>query len=198
MNGTAVLYYNSAMDFFILLGLAFGLSMDAFAVSLTNAALVENLHFRHGFRTALFFGVFQAIMPVIGWAAGITFSTYIQSFDHWVAFILLAFVGGKMVWEGLFSKEEDGCVDDCRHLPTLLLLSIATSIDALAVGLTFAMIKVSIITPALLIGGITFVVCMLAWFIGRRLNSAIGRHASLMGGLVLIGIGIKILVEHLV
>lgn len=184
------------MDLYLLLGIAFGLSMDAFAVALANAALVENLHLKHGFRTALFFGLFQALMPVAGWALGLSFASYIQAFDHWIAFGLLSILGGKMLYEAFFSSGEDGCKDDCRHLPTLIMMALATSIDALAVGLSFAMLRVSIIEPALIIGVITFLVCMVAWFIGRRLKTVLGRHAEVMGGLVLLAIGLKILVEH--
>jgi putative Mn2+ efflux pump MntP len=187
-----------------MIGIGVGLSLDALAVAVTNAAVIRDLHPLHGLRMALFFGFFQMLMPVIGWAAGSTFSTYISSYDHWVAFGLLAIVGGRMVWVSIREgKDEavDGCADenarDCRHLPTLLMLSIATSIDALAVGVSFAMITTAILTPVLVIGAVTFAVSLGGYFVGNRLGHRLNLRLEIFGGLVLIGIGAKILIEHM-
>lgn len=191
------------MNFLVVAGIAFGLSLDAFTVALTNSTVVRDLHLRHGLRMAAFFGFFQFAMPILGWAAGMTFSSYIEGFDHWVAFGLLAFVGGRMVWSGLpfGKKEEAACSDDgkkdCRDLPTLFLMSIATSIDAMAVGLSFAMIGVGIVVPSIIIGLITFAVSLGGYFLGRSVGKKVKIELDLVGGLVLIGIGAKILFEHL-
>jgi len=192
------------MEYTFLIGIAFGLSLDAFAVSVTSSALIHGLQFRHGLRMAIFFGFFQMLMPVIGWAAGVTFSKYISSFDHWVAFGLLAFVGGRMVWSGLpfqQNRKKNNCSDDkfedCRDFPTLLMLSIATSIDAMAVGLSFAIINQSIVLPIIIIGIITFLISLGGYFIGSRLGHRIKFPLEILGGIVLIGIGSKILIEHL-
>ena len=192
------------MEFLSVVAIAAGLAMDAFAVSLTSSTCIKNLEFKHGLRMALFFGFFQMIMPIIGWAAGLTFSNYIGRFDHWIAFGLLTFVGGRMIYTELAPKKDDeeGCREepgqDCRHLPTLFLLSIATSIDALAVGLSFAMIKVAIIFPAVIIGVVTFIISFMGYFLGNRLGHKINFSLDIIGGTILIGIGVKILIEHLV
>jgi putative Mn2+ efflux pump MntP len=142
-------------------------------------------------------------MPLVGWAAGMTFSLYIRGFDHWIAFGLLAFVGGRMIISGLprknKKKNEDGesANNDCRHLPTLFILSVATSIDAMAIGLSFAMIKISILLPAAIIGVVTFFVCLLGYFLGKKIGEKINLELDLVGGLILVGIGTKILLEHL-
>jgi putative Mn2+ efflux pump MntP len=192
------------MDLVTVIGIGIGLSLDAFAVSVTNATVIKGLELRHGLRMALFFGFFQMLMPVIGWAAGSTFSRYISGFDHWIAFGLLAFIGGRMIWASLREgkeEEADGCADgsprDCRHLPTLFMLSIATSIDALAIGVSFAMIAVDIFVPVALIGGITFVICLGGYFLGTKIGHKINLRLEIFGGLVLVDIGVKILLEHL-
>ena len=192
------------MEFFSVVVIAAGLAMDAFAVSLTNSTVIKGLELKHGLRMALFFGFFQMIMPVIGWAAGLTFSGYIDRFSHWVAFGLLVFVGGRMIYSELVPKKEDeeGCRDedgrDCRHLPTLFLLSVATSIDAMAVGLSFAMINVAIILPSVIIGAVTFIISLIGYFLGCRLGHRINFSLDIIGGIILIGIGFKILIEHMV
>lgn len=191
----------AAMQLLSMLGIAFGLSLDAFAVSVSNSALVRGLKLRHGLRMALSFGLFQMAMPVAGWAAGSAFSRYIADFDHWVAFGLLLLVGGRMVREGLRPAPADGCADgeakDCRHLPTLLVLSVATSLDALAVGLSFAMIRVDIAVPVVVIGAVTFALCLAGYFLGSRIGRRLNLRLEIAGGLVLVAIGVKILLEHL-
>ncbi|HOV39084.1 MAG TPA: manganese efflux pump MntP family protein [Spirochaetales bacterium] len=184
------------MTIITILGISLGLSMDALAVSITNGCIIKDLKVRQAFRIACSFGIFQAIMPLIGWAAGLTFSSYIENFDHWVAFGLLIFIGGKMILE---SRKLDNSCDDksCLDVPTLLLLSIATSIDALAVGLSFALLNVPILKPILIIGGVTFVVCIGGVFLGNRIGHLAEGKLELVGGSVLILIGVKILIEHI-
>ncbi len=188
------------MDLATLIGISLGLSMDAFAVSVTNGFMIKNLKKRQAFRIAFFFGGFQALMPVLGWAAGLSFSRYIEGFDHWIAFGLLAFIGGKMILESRRATEP-GCEDDgkkdCSHFPTLLIMSLATSIDALAVGLSFAFLRIHIFVPVLVIGGVTFAVCLAGVFVGEKIGCFFENRLELTGGLVLIGIGLKILLEHL-
>lgn len=170
--------------------------MDALSVSVTNGCIIKELKPRHAFRIAFFFGFFQAMMPVIGWAMGSLFYSYIRSFDHWIAFGLLFFIGIKMIYES-FKKDEEKKQKDCRHYPTLLILSLATSIDALAVGVSFALLDVQIIFPAAVIGIITFIVCLAGVFVGNRIGQFFENRLELAGGIILIGIGVKILVEHL-
>jgi putative Mn2+ efflux pump MntP len=185
------------MDMTVLIGISIGLSMDALAVSVANGFMIKQLRVRHAFRIAFFFGFFQALMPLIGWAAGITFSQYIKSIDHWIAFGLLLLVGVRMIWDSVSKSKKDEAARNCLHFPTLLVLSIATSIDALAVGVSFAFLDMTIWMPILIIGLITFVICFIGVNIGSKLGPLFGSKLGLIGGLILIGIGIKILVEHL-
>ena len=191
------------MSLFSIFGISLGLSLDAFTVALTNSTVIKDLHLKHGLRMSFFFGFFQFMMPIIGWAAGMTFSVSIKAIDHWIAFSLLFFVGGRMLLSSLpFRQEKASCTDenkkDCRDLSTLLLLSIATSIDALAIGLTFAMIDVNIIYPSVMIGITTFIMSILGYGIGRYMGMVFKVKLDILGGIVLIGIGIKILIGHLV
>jgi putative Mn2+ efflux pump MntP len=185
------------MNLPVLIGIAVGLSMDALAVSVTNGIMIEKLRVKHAFRIAFFFGFFQALMPLIGWAAGLTFSNYLKAVDHWIAFGLLLLVGGRMIWESWSTSKKDEAARNCLHFPTLLLLSIATSIDALAVGVTFAFLDITIGFPILVIGLITFVICFAGVILGNKLGKMLGNKPGIIGGLVLIGIGVKILIEHL-
>lgn len=184
------------MDILVILGIAIGLAMDALAVSAANGAMVSHIRFRQAIPIAFSFGFFQAMMPVIGWAAGLTFNQYIKSVDHWVAFGLLFLIGGKMIWESFHKPKEQ--IKSCLHLPTLMLMSIATSIDALAVGLSFAMLETTIWFPVLVIGVVTFILSMIGIRVGKWVGPLFGKRVELLGGIVLIGIGIKILIEHLV
>jgi putative Mn2+ efflux pump MntP len=185
------------MDLLVIIGLAVGLSLDALAVSIANGYMIKQLKFHHAFRISAFFGFFQAVMPLAGWSAGLHFSSYIKKVDHWIAFCLLAFIGGKMIFES--KKLEEDCESkNCTHFPTLLLLSLATSIDALAVGLSFAILNMSILTPIAIIGIITFTVCIIGVYVGNRLGHVFENKLELSGGIILVGIGIRILVEHLI
>jgi putative Mn2+ efflux pump MntP len=180
-----------------LLGIAIGLAMDAFAVAIGAGLQLVEVTPRQTFRLAWHFGLFQAFMPVIGWLAGRTLVQYIAPVDHWIAFGLLAFIGGKMVYEAFQEKgdEADAC-DPTRGL-RLVMLSIATSIDALAVGLSLAVLGVSIWYPALVIGIVAGVLTTIGLDLGKRFGALLGRRMEVVGGLILIGIGVKILVEHL-
>ncbi len=176
--------------------IALGLSMDSFAVSVANGFSIENCRMRHALQIALFFGAFQALMPVAGWAAGQGVRGLIMDYQHWVAFGLLTFIGGKMIWE---SRVIDQVERSCRTLGlgTLVGLSIATSIDALAVGVTFSLLGVELLVPVLIIGLVTFAVSYAGVFIGRRFGGIFGRKLEVAGGLILIGIGVKILLGRL-
>ncbi len=178
--------------------------MDAFAVSLSSGMCIDGLRFRHAFRGALSFGLFQALMPILGWFVGGAFRSYIQGFDHWIAFGLLAFIGGRMIVESL-SAEPPACDDDgdeiapkdIRNWKTLLVLSFATSVDALAVGLSYSLLGESIWAPAAIIGVVTFAVCLAGFEFGRRVGSLLERRVETLGGVVLIIIGLRILIQHL-
>jgi len=176
----------------VLIGLS--LSIDAFAVSVGAGISIKDLKRFHAMRASLFFGLFQFMMPVAGWYLGSAFAVYIQAFDHWIAFGLLAFIGGKMIWENLRGSDSSG---DIRGLPNLLVLAVATSIDALAVGLSFSILGQEVWLPAALIGCITFTVCLAGFAFGRLIGAVLQKWAGIAGGLVLIGIGVKILIEHL-
>lgn len=173
-----------------------GLGMDAFAVSVTSGAAIRRMHIRHALLIAGFFGAFQAIMPYIGWRLGGLAAGFIGEFDHWVAFGLLLIIGGKMIVEAIFGDADEEPKDPL-NLYVLFVLAIATSIDALAVGVTFSFLKVSIYAPILVIGLVTFGMSVTGTYIGNRLGHAFNEKAvEVLGGLILIGIGTKILVEH--
>jgi putative Mn2+ efflux pump MntP len=183
----------------VLIGVS--LSMDAFAISVGSGISIPGLRPFYALRSSFFFGLFQFIMPVAGWFLGSTFAGYIDAFDHWVVFALLAFIGGKMAFESLRSKDtakgKTGAGGDIRNLGTLLTLSAATSIDALAVGVSFSLLNQGIWLNAGIIGGVTLLICLAGFEFGRRLGRLFEKWAGLAGGLTLIGIGMKILIEHL-
>ena len=172
-----------------------GLSMDAFAVSICKGLSMQKVKKRDVFIIALFFGGFQALMPFIGWFLGRGFESYITSIDHWIAFILLGLIGINMIKEAL--DDEIECVDDTLRIGDLIMLSIATSIDALAVGITFAFFKVSILSAISIIGIITFILCVIGVKIGNVFGEKYKSKAEIIGGIILILIGFKILIEHL-
>jgi manganese efflux pump family protein len=185
------------MEFITLLLIAIGLAADCFVVSLGSSISQKNLSpFQIG-RVALSFGVFQAIMPVLGWLAGLTVVNLIANYDHWVAFALLGFVGGKMIWESFHSEEVHEKSNDITRVWMLLTLSIATSIDALAVGLSFAFIQVNILIASIAIGLIAFLGTVFGFLLGKQAHHLIEKRAEIIGGLILIGIGIKIVIEHI-
>ena len=182
-----------------LLLIAVGLSMDAFAVSICRGLGMRRLNLRTAAVLALFFGGFQALMPLIGWALGSQFMWLIGPVDHWVAFVLLAFIGGKMLWEA-FHEEDEGC--DCEDtgaidLREFLILAVATSIDALAAGISFAALNVDIVASVSLIGIITYALSFAGVAVGHFFGARYEKPASIVGGVVLILIGLKVLLEHL-
>ena len=187
------------MGFIGLLAIAVGLSMDAFAVSLCKGMCMKSFDVRQALIIALFFGVFQAFMPIVGWLAGSTFAAYIEPIDHWVAFILLAIIGLKMIIDAIRDDSANECFPDAVQLKLseLIILAIATSIDALAVGVTFAFLGVDIVSSASIIGVTTFALSLIGVMIGQKFGSAFERGAGMLGGIILILIGLKILLEHL-
>lgn len=182
-----------------LLLIAAGLSMDAFAVSICKGLGMKRVNLKVAFVLALFFGGFQALMPLIGWALGSQFLWLISPIDHWIAFVLLAVIGGKMLWEALHDEEgeDDGKPADKIDLGEFFILAVATSIDALAVGISFAALAVDIVLSILIIGVVTFCFTIAGVFVGNFFGSRYEKPASIVGGVVLILIGLKILLEHL-
>lgn len=187
------------MRIFELFLIAVGLSMDAFAVAICKGLSMRKMNYRHAVVIALFFGGFQALMPLIGWGLGKQFERYITSVDHWIAFILLAIIGMNMIREAL-SKDDDEekcCQSERLDLKELLMMAIATSIDALAVGVTFAFLQVSIVPAISLIGITTFILSLIGVSLGRVFGAKFKSKAEFFGGAILILIGVKILLEHL-
>ena len=189
---------------------AFALSMDAFAVSVTKGMTLKNLTKGIAIKIALFFGVFQAAMPLIGWMLGISFQGYIKAIDHWIALILLSILGGKMIYEFYESRKEvtiekeelesevSITLEEEEELSNkeLTTLAIATSIDALAIGVSFAFLNVNIVSSSLIIGLITFVICFIGVIAGKKIGGIFKDYAELIGGIILILIGINIFNEH--
>jgi putative Mn2+ efflux pump MntP len=185
------------MSWLSLLAIALALAMDAFAVAIVTGLALSPMTRRHVFRLAFHFGLFQAMMPILGWTAGTAVHRYIAAYDHWIAFGLLAFVGGKMIASVLHGPGETRTANDPTSGWDLVLLSIATSIDALAVGISLAVISVRILLPALIIGIVASGLTTVGMLLGRRIGAAWGKRVEVLGGLVLIAIGIRILIEHL-
>ena len=186
------------MSILAIFSLAVALAMDAFAVAIGTGCCQARLCARQYLRMAGAFGFFQFFMPLAGWGLGISVRPLIETWDHWVAFALLAWIGGSMIHESFGDKEEKHTCCDATRGKTLLVLAVATSIDALAVGLSFAMLRVSPRGPSVVIGLVCAAMTIMGLGIGSRLAQAtsIGRRAELAGGLVLIAIGVKILFEH--
>lgn len=177
-----------------------GLAMDAFAVAVCKGLAMRKVNKKQALIIGLFFGGFQALMPFIGWVLGIRFQSYITSVDHWVAFILLGIIGGKMIWEALSDKEEeipDEKMDQELDLKEMLVLAIATSIDALAVGITFAFLQYPIVEAISIIGVVTLIISIAGVYIGNFFGVRYKKRAELAGGIILVLIGLKILLEHL-
>lgn len=185
------------MGFIELFLIAVGLSMDAFSVAVCKGLNMRKINYKNMYIIALFFGGFQAVMPLIGWLLGRQFEKYITSFDHWIAFALLAFIGGKMIIEALKHDSDDDEKNDKLDIKELFILSVATSIDALAVGITFAFLQVNIIPSVTLIGVTTFALSLLGVLLGNKFGSKYKSKAELAGGIILVLIGLKILLEHL-
>ncbi len=184
------------MGFTELLLIAIGLSMDAAAVSICKGLATEKVSIGNMLIAGLWFGSFQALMPLIGYLLGSGFSSMIESVDHWIAFVLLAFIGGNMIREALGSDEEGG-ESACYSPSAMLPLAIATSIDALAVGISFAFLSVDIIPAVLAIGACTFILSAIGVRLGAVFGDRFKKKAEILGGVILILIGLKILLEHL-
>jgi putative Mn2+ efflux pump MntP len=184
------------MSFSSILVIAIGLGMDAFSVAIGVGASYRVMSFGPVFRLSFFFGLFQVLMPIAGWFAGVSVASIIAGYDHWVAFGLLAFVGGKMILES-FNEEAKVHTTDPTKGFTLIILSVATSIDALAVGLSFAFLKIPVFYPSIIIGIVAFFMTMAGMFFGEKLGKVVGRRVEMLGGLILIGIGVKIVIEHM-
>lgn len=213
------------MSIFSILIIAIGLAMDAFAVSICTGIKLKKLTSRKALKVGLYFGGFQAIMPLIGWAISTNFKSYIENIDHWIAFILLGIIGGKMLIEALKDEKDqsceetipletstdesnsENCCNACNNIyaknnnpianKTLLVLAIATSIDALVVGISFAVLDVNIIEAITTIGVVTLIISFIGVMLGKKLGELFKQKAEILGGFILIGMGIKILVEHL-
>ena len=184
------------MSHLTLVLLAFGLAADAFAVSISSGITIHKMRIRHAMLIASFFGVFQAAMPLIGWMAGHAARSFVVSWDHWIAFGLLVLVGGKMIREALKAEGKKETFDPL-NVYVLFVLAIATSIDALAVGVTLSFQEITIVRPILVIGAITFATSFAGTYIGDIVGHLFENKLKIVAGLVLIGIGAKILLEHL-
>jgi putative Mn2+ efflux pump MntP len=183
------------VDIYTTMFIALGLAMDAFAISITCGLTIKNLRIGHAVKIGGFFGFFQALMPVIGWLAGLSLKGFVADVAHWVAFAILCFIGGKMIYESLLIKKAE---KDTTALSAVVLigLSVATSIDALAVGITFAFLNITIVAPVIIIGLVTFFMSYSGVCIGRTFGAFAEKKIEVLGGLVLIGIGFKILIQH--
>ena len=183
------------MGFIALLLLGIGLSFDTFAVSVGCGIIERELKFLQAARIAIFFAAFQAVMPLLGWLIGFTIKNYIEPIDHWIAFGLLALIGGKMILESIKPKEEKSI--NPKEIKVILLMSLATTIDAFVVGITFALFNVNLIFASFIIGSVTFIAAMLGMLFGKNLGSRFGQKMEILGGLILIALGLKILFEHI-
>lgn len=177
--------------------LALGLSMDASAVSISNSLCINKIKFKHIIQMALMFAVFQGLMPLIGFFAASRFEASISRFDHWIAFILLAIIGGKMLHEAIKADINQECSLFSLTLRLLLVQGIATSIDALAVGVSLSALNVNIYYSIAIISTVTFICCGLAVLVAKRFGNLLGKRAGIAGGIILIAIGLKIFLEHM-
>jgi len=191
------------MELVTLLLLALGLSFDSFAVSVSSGLVLPGIRFYKACMIALSLAFFQAMMPLIGWIAGISIREYLVDFDHWIAFGLLTLLGMKMIYESIKPDEQRNGFNPLNPM-VLITMSVATSIDALIVGISFAFIALpdtplwmAILMPVAIIGSVTFIMSMLGILFGKKAGSRLGKRMEFLGGLILIGIGVKILVEHL-
>lgn len=182
------------IDFFLI---GVGLSMDAFAVALCKGLKMRKVNYKHTFIIAVFFGGFQALMPFVGWLLGSSFAQYVEKYAAWIAFVLLLYIGGKMILDALHEEDdESGEMDPLLDYKELTIMAIATSIDALAVGITFAFLNQNIWQAISVIGVTTFVLSVIAVFIGNKFGIKFRSKATMAGGIILICIGLKILLEH--
>ncbi len=184
------------MNFYAILLIAVALAMDALAVSIASGIILKKSKLKHALRIAFFFGIFQLFMPLIGAFAGTFIKDFISAFDHWIIFIILTAIGGKMIYEAFILKEEEEKFDP-TNLKTLIFLSIATSIDAFAVGISLSLLSASIFLAVSIIGIVTFILCFIGVMIGDFIGHFFEEKIEALGGLILVGIGIKILLGHI-
>ena len=184
------------MSLLTIFALALGLALDAFSVAIAVGIRLPKLSFRPIFRLSWHFGLFQFMMPILGWLAGFTIQKWVTSFSHWIAFGLLAFIGGKMIYESFQAKGENQTADPTRGW-SLVILSVATSIDALAVGLSLAVVGVAVWFPSVIIGIVAGLMTILGMHLGRKIGIKFGHRMEFVGGVILIAIGLKILLEHI-
>lgn len=177
--------------------IALGLSMDSLAVSIAAGIILNRFHVKHILHIAFWMGLLQGAMPLVGWMLGVRFQEQIASYDHWIAFILLSFLGGKMIYEWVSDEEDEEKGFDPTRRMTVIGLAVATSIDALAVGVSFAFLNVKVLLPVICIGVTTFILSFLGAAFGARFGNRYRLPMELIGGVILIGIGTKILIEHL-
>lgn len=183
------------MHYLTIFIIAVGLSFDTFAVSVSSGIILPRITFREGLRIAIVMAFFQALMPLLGWTVGQSIESWAKDFDHWIAFILLAGLGIKMIYES-FSKEKDNRLNPLE-LKVRISMAIATSIDALLVGFSFAFLEYKILYSTIIIGSVTFLVSMLGLLFGKKVGSRLGKRMEIVGGIILIVIGLKILLEHM-
>ena len=183
------------MEILEIILIAIGVAMDAFAVSICKGLSMKKMNWKKALIIGAYFGIFQGVMPLIGYFLGVTFQNLVTQIDHWVAFVLLSFVGLKMLKEAFANDSEN--INDNVDFKTMIVLAIATSIDALAIGITFAFLQTNILLAISIIGIITFAVCVIGVKIGNKFGDKYERKAETVGGLILIFMGIKILLEHL-
>jgi len=184
------------MSYLEIILVAISLAMDSFAISITAGLILKEFSPKHFIRIAFYMGFFQALMPVIGWMIGVSFKDYIVSIDHWIAFLLLLALGGKMIYDDFKSEEDQGSFNPQKRL-VVMGLALATSIDALVVGVNFAFLDMSIAMPIYTIGITSFVLSLMGVFLGCHLGTKVKMKFTLIGGVILIGLGVKILNEHL-
>ncbi|WP_027634671.1 manganese efflux pump MntP family protein [Clostridium hydrogeniformans] len=187
------------MSILSILLIAVGLSMDAFAVAVTKGMTITDIRLKDNLKIALCFGLAQGIMPIIGWILGVGFKDYITSLDHWIALILLSVLGIKMIYEAVKSKKEETIEEECVQVlnnKEIVILAIATSIDALAVGISFAFLDMSIIASSCIIAIVTFIICSIGVIIGKKFGDLVSSKAEIIGGFILIIIGVRIFIEH--
>ena len=186
------------MNLWVSLVTGLGLSMDAVAASISSSTTAaRRVGWAQAFKMAAFFGIFQALMPALGYACGLAFRGWFESVDHWVAFTLLGLIGAKMIHESRRGEDVTDSRSDPFSTHQVLLLSVATSVDALAAGLSFSLLGVSLLMTVTVIGVVTFALCLPAVWLGKRLGVVMAKRAELFGGIVLIALGLKILIEHL-
>ena len=190
------------MEFFTVLLIAVGLAMDAFAVSITNGMATRGFSSKDAVRLGVYFGGFQFMMPILGWVLGRSVKQYIEAFDHWIAFLLLIVIGIGMIKEGIMESKEcpvpnsPSPPQDALTRKKLIVQAVATSIDALAVGISFAILDIHILIAALIIGVVAFCFSYFGGMAGKKIGTIVQEKAQIFGGIVLIGIGVKILLEH--